>query len=110
MDNAVRHNPPSTLIVVTAKPADGHAVTITVADDGIGLPQSLEEHIDRANGRRSATAGAGLGLSISRAIVAAHGGTLRLDRPERGTRWHIDLPFGGADAESEPSPLVTTDG
>jgi ABC-type branched-subunit amino acid transport system ATPase component/signal transduction histidine kinase len=110
MDNAVRHNPPSTSIVVTARPADGHAVTITVADDGIGLPTTLDEHSDRSTARRSATAGAGLGLSISRAIVAAHGGTLRLERPGRGTRWHIDLPFAGADADGEPSPLVTTDG
>jgi ABC-type multidrug transport system ATPase subunit/signal transduction histidine kinase len=110
MDNAVRHNPPATSIVVSAKPADGHAVTITVADDGIGLPRTFDDRLDAPNGRRSATAGAGLGLSITRAIVAAHGGTLRLERPERGTRWHIDLPFAGADAESEPSPLVTTDG
>ena len=54
--------------------------------------------------------GAGLGLSITRAIVAAHGGILRLERPARGTRWHIDLPFAEADADNEPSPLVTTDG
>jgi signal transduction histidine kinase/ABC-type multidrug transport system ATPase subunit len=110
MDNAIRHNPQTTTIVVSARPADGHAVTITVADDGIGLPHAFEDQVDRSNGRRSATAGAGLGLSISRAIVAAHGGTLRLERPERGTRWHIDLPFAEADADNEPSPLVTTDG
>ncbi|HEX3824863.1 MAG TPA: ATP-binding cassette domain-containing protein [Mycobacteriales bacterium] len=106
MDNAVRHNPSGTEITVSAKAADGHAVTITVADNGIGLPRSFDGH----DTPRSATAGAGLGLSISRAIVAAHGGTLRLEQPQRGTRWHIDLPYAGADAENEPSPLVTTDG
>jgi ABC-type multidrug transport system ATPase subunit/signal transduction histidine kinase len=103
MDNAIRHNPPNTLVTVSAKPADAHAVTITVADDGIGLPDSFEDSADRPAERRSATAGAGLGLSITRAIVAAHGGELRLERPERGTRWHIDLPYADADI----APLAT---
>jgi signal transduction histidine kinase/ABC-type multidrug transport system ATPase subunit len=110
MDNAVRHNPPTTTIVVSARSANAHAVTITVADNGIGLPEGLGDPFDRSSGRRSATAGAGLGLSISRAIVAAHGGTLRLERPARGTRWHIDLPFAGADTDADATPLVTADG
>jgi signal transduction histidine kinase/ABC-type branched-subunit amino acid transport system ATPase component len=106
MDNALRHNPPTTTILVSARPAEGHAVTITVADNGIGLPRAIEHPGELPSGRRSATAGAGLGLSISRAIVAAHGGTLRLERPDRGTRWHIELPFASEDSDQDPSPLV----
>jgi ABC-type multidrug transport system ATPase subunit/signal transduction histidine kinase len=109
MDNAVRHNPRSTTVVVTARPADDLSVTITVADDGLGLPAGVDGPADRLN-RRSATAGAGLGLSISRAIVAAHGGTLRLERPARGTRWHIDLPIAAEESDTEPSTLVVADG
>jgi signal transduction histidine kinase/ABC-type multidrug transport system ATPase subunit len=110
MDNAVRHNPPTTSIVVSARRADGDAVTITVTDNGIGMPSELDDGPNGHPGRRSVTAGAGLGLSIARAIIAAHGGVLRLERPRRGTRWHIDLPITEANADSEPSPLVTQDG
>jgi Histidine kinase-, DNA gyrase B-, and HSP90-like ATPase len=42
--------------------------------------------------RRTPTAGAGLGLSISRGIVAAHGGRIELARPERGSCFRIYLP------------------
>jgi signal transduction histidine kinase/ABC-type multidrug transport system ATPase subunit len=109
MDNAVRHNPPDVTVCVRTWLSDPHTVTITVADDGVGLPENIESP-DRLTAPRSATAGAGLGLSISRAIVAAHEGTLRLERPARGTRWHIDLPVTGADAESEPVTTVASDG
>jgi ABC-type multidrug transport system ATPase subunit/signal transduction histidine kinase len=108
MDNAIRHNPPNTIVTISTKAADTFAVTITVADNGIGLPDWFEDPTDRPTERRSATGGAGLGLSITRAIVAAHGGALRLERPERGTRWHIDLPY--ADTDADAAPLVTARG
>jgi signal transduction histidine kinase len=114
MDNAVRHNPPSATVVVTVRSAGPHAIAITVADDGIGLPEEIEDSVDGPTGRLGPTSGAGLGLSITRAIVAAHGGTLRLERPARGTRWHIGLPVAGAgadrDRERERVTMSATDG
>ncbi len=111
MDNAVRHNPPGTTVNVRVRPADAATVTITVADDGLGLPTEMGDAVGRPPEQRSPTAGAGLGLSIARAIVAAHGGTLQLERPPRGTSWRIDLPVAGvgAGADREPVAMAATD-
>jgi ABC-type multidrug transport system ATPase subunit/signal transduction histidine kinase len=112
MDNAVRHNSPDTTVQVGARATGPNTITITIADDGIGLPDEIDQSAagGGATRRRVVTAGAGLGLSITRAIVAAHGGTLRLERPERGTFWHIDLPVAEHDDDREPAAMVTTDG
>jgi ABC-type multidrug transport system ATPase subunit/signal transduction histidine kinase len=107
MDNAVRHNPPGTAVRVTAASSGDECVTITVADDGIGVPDDLGSG---GVPRRSSTAGAGLGLSISRAIVDAHGGSLRLERPARGTAWSVDLPVGGRHADTDAPLLAVGDG
>jgi ABC-type multidrug transport system ATPase subunit/signal transduction histidine kinase len=107
MDNAIRHNPRTTTVTVVARNDGPDGVTITVADDGLGLPDDLDLTTDRPSERRSVTAGAGLGLSISRAIVAAHGGTLRLARLEQGTAWHLDLPVGGSHRDAEPAAVAT---
>jgi signal transduction histidine kinase len=42
--------------------------------------------------RRRGDAGAGLGLSIARGIVAAHGGVMELEQATRGTSFRITLP------------------
>jgi signal transduction histidine kinase/ABC-type multidrug transport system ATPase subunit len=83
LDNAVRHNPPGTSVIVEAAPA-GESVSIAVIDDGIGPPVEGE--------RRSRTAGAGLGLSIARGIIAAHGGTMEVEGLDPGTRCVVSLP------------------
>ncbi|HEY5336465.1 MAG TPA: ATP-binding protein, partial [Mycobacteriales bacterium] len=95
MDNAIRHNSDDTTVRVAASAATAEVVTITVADDGIGLPDGADDATEGISQRRSTTSGAGLGLSISRAIIAAHGGTLQVERPARGTRWVIGLPVAG---------------
>ena len=72
--------------------------TISVEDDGPGIPaDKMEEAFKpfvRLEGSRSReTGGAGLGLSIARSIVLAHGGELTLaNRPEGGLRADIRLP------------------
>ena len=67
-------------------------------DDGPGLPKGREEEIFESftRGEKQATRrGAGLGLAISRAIVTAHGGTIRAQMPEsgKGARIVITLPL-----------------
>jgi signal transduction histidine kinase len=110
MDNAVRHNPEQTSVHARAVPLDAQTITITVADDGIGLPDDIDGDGEGPTGRRGPTAGAGLGLSISRAIVAAHGGTLRLERPQHGTCWHVDLPIAGVEVDQDAATMTAPDG
>lgn len=88
LGNAIRHNPPSTRVMVRLAPSAA-GVTVTVADDGIGLPPG---ETGDAHGAARATSGSGLGLSIMRGIVTAHGGTVQLLPTERGTTWRLDLP------------------
>jgi signal transduction histidine kinase len=84
LSNATRHNPPGTTITVAVSKT-GERLDIAVEDDGTGMPPP---------GTRSLTAGAGLGLSIAKAIVAAHGGALTIEAAApRGTRVHIQLPI-----------------
>lgn len=93
VDNAVRHGRRARLGLV----ADG-GVQITVDDDGPGLDGSLLEQVfepffqlDPARQRRGG--GVGLGLSIARSCVRAHGGDVALvNRPEGGLRATISLP------------------
>jgi signal transduction histidine kinase len=92
-DNAVRHNHPGTKVAVSAAPRSVAEVEVEVVDDGEGV--SDDEIVGRPAGRkwrRSRTAGAGLGLSIARGIVSAHGGRLDIERTPSGTRCRVSLP------------------
>src|SRR6202042_424467 len=72
LNNASRHNPPGTRVQVSAE-AGPAEVVISVLDDGLGLPPELAAApFDPARPPRAST-GAGLGLSIAKGIVQAHG-------------------------------------
>jgi signal transduction histidine kinase/ABC-type multidrug transport system ATPase subunit len=90
--NATGHNPPGTEVTVSASPAGPAGVLVSVADDGAGLPAEVTLAPFEPMRRRTPTAGAGLGLSIARGIVGAHGGRIELATAERGTCFHIYLP------------------
>jgi two-component system phosphate regulon sensor histidine kinase PhoR len=82
---------------------DGEELELRVRDNGIGIPAAdlgriFERfyRIDKARNRSSG--GSGLGLSISREIILAHGGTIRAESElGRGTTIVIRLPLGKAD-------------
>ncbi len=93
LNNAIGHNPPGTQVSIGARAAGPAGVAITVADDGSGMPADFAAApFEPMRRHRSPTAGAGLGLSIARGIVHAHGGLLELDRPAIGTRFRVWLP------------------
>ncbi len=95
LDNAVRHTPPGTRIHVRAAPeANAGAVTVRVADDGPGIPPALVERIFRPHVHGATpSAGAGLGLAIAQAIVAAHGGRITLETVPVGASFLVTLPI-----------------
>jgi signal transduction histidine kinase/ABC-type multidrug transport system ATPase subunit len=96
IDNALRHNPEGTHVEVSAL-IEGATAAISVSDDGTGVPDDVASaFFEPKNRRRTSTAGAGLGLSIARGIVEAHGGRIELRRPERGgTQVRVSVPVEG---------------
>lgn len=75
--------------------ADGDGVVFTVADKGPGIVADALPHVfDRFwQGRSRRRGGAGLGLTIARGIVTAHGGTITVDSTVgEGTRFSVRLP------------------
>jgi two-component system, OmpR family, sensor histidine kinase KdpD len=93
--NVAKHTPAGTSAKIEAHRARG-AIEVSVADEGPGLPRGREEEVFEsfARGeRQGARRGAGLGLAISRAIVEAHGGTIRAEAGrDKGARFVITLP------------------
>ena len=83
---------------------EGSQATLTVSDDGIGIPESEQAGLF-TRFFRSTTAtdraiqGTGLGLNIARSIVLGHGGSISVvSAPGRGTEVTVDLPMAGAHA------------
>ncbi len=99
LDNAVTHTPEGGRVTVSAH-ALADAVEVQVADTGPGIaPDDLPRVFDRfyrADPSRSrSTGGTGLGLTIARRLVEAHGGSIEADSVVgRGSRFIIRLPAG----------------
>jgi two-component system sensor histidine kinase KdpD len=96
LENVVKHTPAGTPAIITAAIEDAF-LRITIDDTGPGLPPGDLERIFAKfhRGRdESSTGGAGLGLSICRAILAAHGGQIDASqRPGGGARFSFTLPL-----------------
>ncbi|WP_243061945.1 ATP-binding cassette domain-containing protein [Humibacter sp. RRB41] len=93
MDNAVRHNPPATTVRVDVRYDGRDDVIIEVTDDGVGLSGEGGRESDAPqHAWRDPGAGAGLGLAITRGIVAAHNGALWRESANPGSRYVIRLP------------------
>jgi two-component system sensor histidine kinase KdpD len=92
LENAARFTPRGrTITVAAARWHDG--VQIRIADRGPGIPREERERVFEPFVRGDDSTGTGLGLAIARALVAAHGGTIRLgDEPGGGTAVVIELP------------------
>ncbi|MFT4081766.1 MAG: ATP-binding protein [Nocardioides sp.] len=97
ISNAVKFSTEGGAVTVTLA-ADAETATITVRDTGIGIPSAeiaqLYSRFFRAStATRHAVPGVGLGLSITRAVVLAHGGRLDVSSDEGvGTEFRIVLP------------------
>ena len=105
LENALRHNQEGTRVRVEARPEGASTVVVRVIDDGSGPPGEVAAALrGELWQRRGPSAGAGLGLSIARGIVEAHGGTIALERGGGGTRFRISLPIDHPDAAGGGGP------
>jgi signal transduction histidine kinase len=90
--NGMQSMPHGGLLTLEAKVAHGKMVVI-VADTGDGIPKDILPRIFEPY-FTTKTKGAGLGLSIARRIVEAHGGTLTVDSAVgQGTRFQLAVPM-----------------
>ncbi len=103
LNNALRHTSPGGTVTLSAT-TDSSTVKIAVADDGEGFTAEdrsrLFERFFRADSSRTReNSGSGIGLTISRALVDAHGGTIVAASagPGRGAVFTITLPRATAD-------------
>jgi two-component system osmolarity sensor histidine kinase EnvZ len=89
VDNARRH---ARRVALGAERNGARSIQVTVDDDGPGIPPDRRESVFRPF-ESGATGGTGLGLTIARDIVRAHGGEIVLEEsPLGGLRARIRLP------------------
>ena len=100
IQNAIRHTPADGSVTVAAE-SNGSTVEVEVADTGEGLhPEDRERAFEPfyrggAGAARAAGDGTGLGLTVCRAIVEAHGGEIWFAESRRGARVRFSLPRAG---------------
>ena len=107
LENALRYSPDGgTVTVGAARRQD--TVEVSIADEGIGIPQSDQEQIFRKFYRgsdaelRVGAGGTGLGLFIARGLVTAMGGRIWVSSREgEGSRFAFELPAATADSLQE---------
>jgi PAS domain S-box-containing protein len=94
ISNAIRHTPSGGTIDVRVQPNNG-LIRFEVADTGEGIPQEHQRHIFERYYRvpGSNSKGAGLGLSIAKEMVEAHGGDIGVNsEPGRGSMFWFTVP------------------
>jgi two-component system sensor histidine kinase BaeS len=114
LDNALRHTPSSGHVSVGVT-REGGSVRIVVRDDGKGLPtdqlQAVFQRFHRVDPARSSHdgEGSGLGLTIARAIMTAHGGTLEADSAGvgHGATFTLTLPVRSQQPDPVGNPAKT---
>ena len=98
LDNAVAHTAKGGTITVTAEQENDRWIAIAVVDTGEGIPAeelpNIFERFYRVDKSRTrATGGSGLGLTIAKRLVEAHGGKIEArSEPGRGSRFSFTLP------------------
>ena len=109
LDNAVKHGGRGTTVHVSTR-IDGPGLRLEVDDAGPGVPREWRERVfepfTRVDGRK--VTGAGIGLSVVRELVEAHGGRVWIeDSPLGGARVIVVLAASARPASTSPSePLV----
>jgi len=104
LENASKYTPPGSRVTLAAEVL-ADQLSVSVSDNGPGLPEGREEAVFQKftrGERESATPGVGLGLAICRAIIEAHHGTIvGTHQPGGGARFIFTLPLGTPPAAAE---------
>jgi signal transduction histidine kinase len=93
--NAYKFTPAEGEVAVRTYNPGPDTIAVEISDNGIGIaPKSLEKIFDAFEQVDTRREGLGLGLAISKAIIEAHGGTIRArsDGPGKGATFAIELP------------------
>jgi two-component system, OmpR family, sensor histidine kinase KdpD len=97
LENVSKYTPPGSTVTLSAQ-VSGEELSVSVADNGPGLPAGREEAVFQKftrGERESATPGVGLGLAICRAIIESHQGRISAaQRPGGGAVFTFTLPLG----------------
>ena len=99
MDNAVKCTPSDSQITITAK-RNGSMVCISVADNGLGIPDEQKSRVfdmfyTGSNKISDCRRSIGLGLSLCKSIINAHGGEITIaDNIPHGAIFAFTLPVG----------------
>ncbi len=100
LSNALQYNPAGTTLYF-ALALQGDCVRLTVADDGVGIPDELADTLFEpfvtGNRARTSGGGTGLGMAIVKKVAVLHGGSVRLVRPPHApyhTEFELLLPRG----------------
>ncbi len=96
LDNAIKYSREGGGEIVMAAEKDPEGISLSVTDNGMGIPEEEKARIwdrlyrgDRSRHQR----GLGLGLSLVRAVVKAHGGSITVEsEPGKGSTFSIHLP------------------
>ncbi len=97
LDNALKYTPSGGSVSVRIENVDGKKVQMIVEDTGIGIEREalplVFERFYRVEKSRS-TPGSGLGLTLSKALIEAHGGQIFIEsKPMKGTTVVVELPL-----------------
>lgn len=96
VDNAIKYTPQGGKVRLSARLEHGRAI-VDICDTGPGVPSSEREAIFRRLYRSDSSRtlrGFGLGLSLVKAIIEAHGGAVKVDEaPGGGARFRVELPL-----------------
>ena len=98
LSNAVKYSPRGGEIRVTARAGADGLVELRVEDEGVGiaaaeLPRIFDKYVRIANQETASVRGLGLGLSLVRALVEAHGGRIEVESaPGKGSVFRVTVP------------------
>jgi two-component system sensor histidine kinase KdpD len=108
LENASKYTPVESEVTLSAEVV-GDQLSVSVSDTGPGLPAGREDEIFQKftrGVRESSTRGVGLGLTICRAIVEAHHGTIvGRNRPGGGAVFTFTLPLGSPPTDAAEGEL-----